>query len=52
MAFPDKWDAFELAQRVPLLDLLIQPRKAHVCLCEHEIKDELFAPANDALYNV
>ena len=35
-----------------MLNLLVQSCKAHVRLCEHEIKDELLPPADDALDDV
>ena len=49
LALPDERDALELAESVPLLNLLVDPREAHVCLSEHEVEDELLSPANDAL---
>ena len=52
MALPDERNAFEFTQSVPLLNLLVKPREAHVCLREHEVEDELLAPADNALDDV
>ena len=52
LALPDERNALELTQRVPLLDLLVEPREAHVRLRQHEVEDQLLAPADYALDDI